>query len=120
MSKAWPTEFEIGYIMGIVTGEGCFTQDARQPTLSVKQKAGGRDPLDYLARVLGGTVYGPYGPYGKTTPYFMWHLRGSELREAIPLFLEHLPPSLERKRLLHWTARHFPLLIDRPSRFPSP
>lgn len=104
------SEFDLGYIMGMVTGEGCFTQDGKQPALSVKQTAAGRAPLDYIARVLGGTVYGPYGPYGKSKPYFVWHLRGRQLVEAIPLFVEHLPPSLERERLLRWKARHFPSL----------
>src|SRR5215217_3536867 len=36
-------EFDIGYIMGLVVGEGSFTADRRQPYLQVKTRV--RDPF---------------------------------------------------------------------------
>jgi hypothetical protein len=111
-------DFDIGYIMGLVVGEGSFTHDLpnrRQvrPVLSVKLTAEDRAPLDFIAALLGGKVYGPYGPHGKTPgnrkPYCVWTLRGSKLLTAIPLFIRHLPPSRKREQLNAWLMRHFPV-----------
>jgi len=97
-------EFEIGYIMGLVVGEGSFTSDRRQPCLQMKLHARDPFPLRFLADRLGGRVYGPY--HHESRSYFTWLLRGPALRSALPLFREHLPESWKREQFERWLDRH--------------
>lgn len=97
-------EFEMGYIMGLVVGEGSFTSDRRQPCLQVKLHARDPFPLRFLADRLGGRVYGPY--HHESRSYFTWLLRGPALRSALPLFREHLPESWKREQFERWLDRH--------------
>jgi hypothetical protein len=97
-------QFEIGYIMGLVVSEGSFTADRQQPYLQVKMHARDPFPLRFLSEQLGGRVYGPYNHQGRH--YFTWLLRGSELRNALPIFREHLPESWKREQFDRWFDRH--------------
>jgi hypothetical protein len=97
-------EFEIGYIMGLVVGEGSFTADRQQPYLQVKMHARDPFPLRFLSERLGGRVYGPYQHQGRN--YFTWLLRGPDLRAALPLFRDYLPESWKREQFEHWLDRH--------------
>jgi hypothetical protein len=97
-------EFDIGYIMGLVVGEGSFTADRQQPYLQVKFHARDPFPLRQLAERLGGRVYGPYRHQSRH--YFTWLLRGPELKAALPLFRDHLPESWKREQFEHWLEQH--------------
>jgi hypothetical protein len=97
-------EFDIGYIMGLVVGEGCFTADRQQPFLQIKLHARDPFPLRHLSDQLGGRVYGPYRHQGRH--YFTWLLRGPELKAALPIFREYLPESWKREQFEHWLAQH--------------
>jgi hypothetical protein len=97
-------EFEIGYIMGLVVGEGSFSADRQQPYLQLKSHARDPFPLRFLSDRLGGRVYGPYHHQGRN--YFTWLLRGSELRAALPLFRDYLPESWKREQFERWFDRH--------------
>lgn len=97
-------QFEIGYIMGLVVGEGSFTADRQQPYLQVKMHVRDPFPLRFLSEQLGGRVYGPYNHSGRN--YFTWLLRGPELRRAVPIFREHLPESWKREQFERWMVRH--------------
>ena len=97
-------EFDIGYIMGLVVGEGCFTADRQQPFLQVKLHARDPFPLRHLSDQLGGRVYGPYRHQSRH--YFTWLLRGPELKAALPLFRDHLPESWKREQFEHWLEQH--------------
>src|SRR5919109_2232636 len=83
--------FDLGYAMGLIVGEGSFTGDLASPALSVKLHELDPQPLRFLRRTLGGRIYGSYHHGGRR--YNQYRLRGSELRERVPLFLHHLPPS---------------------------
>ena len=97
-------EFDIGYIMGLVVGEGSFSADRQQPFLQVKFHARDPFPLRQLADSLGGRVYGPYRHQSRH--YFTWLLRGPALQAAIPLFRDHLPESWKREQFERWLDRH--------------
>jgi hypothetical protein len=97
-------EFDIGYIMGLVVGEGSFTADRQQPYLQVKFHARDPFPLRQLAERLGGRVYGPYRHQSRH--YFTWLLRGAELKAALPLFRDYLPESWKREQFEHWFEQH--------------
>ena len=96
--------FEIGYIMGLVVGEGSFTADRQQPYLQVRMHARDPFPLRFLSDRLGGRVYGPYDHGGRR--YYIWLLRGAALRAALPLFRDHLPESWKREQFERWLDRH--------------
>lgn len=101
-------DFDIGYAMGIIVGEGSFTRDRRQPYLQVKLHTRDPIPLRFLADLLGGRVYGPYDHQGRD--YFTWLLRGRDLKAAVPLFRDYLPASWKREQFLVWWERHHQFL----------
>jgi DNA-binding MarR family transcriptional regulator len=74
-------EREIGWVTGIVEGEGCIISrkdrdDKRRPHVVVGQK--GREILDRLHSLLGGrgSIGGPYR--NGTGSYYRYHLYGVE------------------------------------------
>lgn len=109
-------DFDIGYIMGLVVGEGSFSADRKQPFLQVRFHARDPFPLRQLAEQLGGRVYGPYRH--QTRHYFTWLLRGPELKAAIPLFRDHLPESWKREQFERWLEQHQQFFV-RESGHPS-
>jgi hypothetical protein len=90
--------------MGLVVGEGSFTADRRQPYLQVKLHARDPFPLRHLADRLGGRVYGPYRH--QTRHYYVWLLRGTALRDAVPIFQAYLPESWKREQFERWLDQH--------------
>lgn len=109
--------FDLGYVMGLVVGEGSFTGDRRQPVLQVKLHARDPFPLRRLSELLGGRVYGPYDREGRN--YFLFLLRGADLRAAVPLFERYLPESWKREQFELWLHR-FPALAAAPDDIGSP
>lgn len=111
-------EFDIGYIMGLVVGEGSFTADRQQPFLQVKLHVRDPFPLRYLADRLGGRVYGPYRH--QTRHYYTWLLRGPDLRAAVPLFRDYLPESWRREQFERWLQSHAAFFaLERTERSPE-
>ena len=96
-------DFDLGYLMGLIVGEGCFSGDRRRPRLAVKLHERDPQPLQFLVRALGGKVYGPYHHDGRR--FLVYYLGGADLRRAIPLFLHHLPRSWKRHQFLEWGVR---------------
>lgn len=115
--------FDLGYAMGLMVGEGCFTSYPYRgraiPVCSVKLHKRDPAPLHFLQRALGGRVNGPYCHGGRT--YLAWMLRGEDLRRAIPTFVLHLPESHKRQQFLDWLWRHelYLLYPSRPNRAPQ-
>jgi hypothetical protein len=100
------SEFDLGYIMGIVVSEGSFTGDWRNPCLQIKLHQRDVAVLEFLQRTLGGKIYGPY--HHGDRHYSMWLLRGRELDRAVALFVHHLPASHRRTQFLAWIAKYAP------------
>jgi len=97
-------EFNIGYAVGLIVGEGSFTGDQTTPCLSVKLHEDDPDPLLFLRQLFGGRVYGPYR-YG-IRRCWLYLLRGSQLQLAIPVLYRYLPPSRKRRQFLDWAAEY--------------
>ena len=101
--------FKIGYVMGLIVGEGAFSGDKKTPRLSIKQ----RDnllPLQTCVELLGGRIHGPYRykyQDGKERVYHMWCLDGQPLKAAIPTLEANIPPSIKRDQLIAWKTRYF-------------
>jgi hypothetical protein len=95
--------FNIGYAIGLVVGEGCFTTDGRTPTLSVHLHMDDPEPLEFLRDLFGGKIYGPYIHQGRHCR--VWHLRGADLYDALPTFFEWMPPCRKRFQLEVWALR---------------
>jgi hypothetical protein len=97
-------DFEIGYIMGLVVGEGSFTGDRRQACLQVKMHERDPQPLRELQRLLGGCVFGPYNHNDRQ--YYVYALRGRALARAIPLLKDRLPSSWKRQQFEAWLEKY--------------
>jgi len=103
--------FALGYAMGLVASEGSFTGDRLQPSLEIRMHRRDIEPLEHMRRVLGGRIFGPY-THGSRHLY-VYMLRGRELKDAIPVFQEHLPDSWKRVQFEAWRAKYRDQL-DRP------
>lgn len=109
------SEFDVGYAMGLIVGEGSFTGDRTQPSLELRAQRGDIEPLEHLQRTLGGRIYGPYARGVRN--HYAYLLRGKDLRRALPLLAERLPGGWKRAQFEAWRTRYAEF-FDRPE--PSP
>lgn len=98
------TMFEVGYITGLIVGEGSFTEDGKQPHLAVKLQVTDPTPIQFLKEKLGGKVY-QHNHGGRH--YWLWLLRGRDLRASISLFDRWLPESRKRQQFSTWKEKHY-------------
>ena len=98
------SEFDAGFICGLVAGEGCFTGDRKQAVLAIKLHQDDPEPLKFIQEKLGGKIYGPYCHDGRR--YLFWRLMGKSLYAALPLFAERLPPSRKREQFTRWLEKY--------------
>lgn len=81
-----PGDFELGFLLGILAGEGHFGGDGRQPQVTLRMHTRHERMFRWLERNFpGGRLYGPYHHGGRS--YFQWMARGEYLRH-------HLAPLL--------------------------
>ena len=104
-------QFDLGYAMGLIVGQGSFTGDRQQPSLEVKLHRRDLAALEHIARVFGGRIFGPYAYGGRNLYAYM--LRGRELKDALPLLQQHLPISWKRVQFETWRAK-YAAVFDRP------
>jgi len=88
----------------LVTGEGSFTGDRKQPVLAIKLHEEDPGPLLLVQEKLGGKIYGPYCHDGRR--YYFWRLMGKSLHASLPLFAERLPDSRKRHQFTNWIRRY--------------
>ena len=98
------SDFDAGFICGLVTGEGSFTGDRKQAALAIKLHHADPEPLRFIQERLGGRIYGPYCHQGRR--YYFWRLVGKALYAALPLFYERLPESRKRDQFLAWVVKY--------------
>jgi len=103
------TQFDRGFLVGILVGEGHFGGDGRQPQVTLRMHTDHEPLFRWLeSRFPGGRLYGPYHHGGRS--YFQWMARGRFLREELlPILDKHLSPELDRKtydRLQAMKARY--------------
>lgn len=90
-----PTDFECGFLTGLLVGEGHFGGDGLKPQVTLRMHARHESLFRWLeATFPGGKLYGPYHHGGRD--YFQWMVRGTYLRdEILPLLDRHLSPVLD-------------------------
>ena len=117
-----PTQFELGFLVGLLVGEGHFGGDGRQPHVTLRMHVRHEAIFRWLERTFpGGRVYGPYHHGGRN--YLQWMARGAFLRDELaPVLDRFLSPSLDRHsfdRFQLMKAR-YPLAGAAPERATAP
>src|SRR6266508_3063286 len=89
------TEFDAGFLVGLLVGEGHFGGDGRQPQITLRMHTHHVRILEWLvARFPRRKLYGPYHHGGRD--YYQWMARGAFLREEmVPLLDRYLRPGLD-------------------------
>lgn len=98
------TDFDIGFLVGVLVGEGHFGGDGRQPQITLRMHTDHERLFRWLEEKLpGGRLYGPYHHSGRS--YFQWMARGPFLREAlVPLIDTHLTDQLDGRAYARFHA----------------
>ena len=93
--QAKPTAFDVGYLLGLLVGEGHFGGDGRQPHVTLRMHTDHETLFIWIQETFpGGKLYGPYHHGGRS--YYQWMARGEYLREVmIPLLDQHLTPDID-------------------------
>ncbi|MEE8139224.1 MAG: hypothetical protein V3T81_10225 [Thermoanaerobaculia bacterium] len=101
-------EFEIGFLVGLLVGEGHFGGDGRQPQITLRMHTDHERLFRWLETTFpGGRLYGPYHHGGRS--YYQWMARGKFLRqELVPLLDRRLSPALDEK-----AYRRFQQMVER-------
>lgn len=106
------SEFEIGFVMGLIAGEGHFGTNRHGntpvPTLYVQigMVAEDRVLLEYTRGLIGGSLYDrpPQGD-NRQPQVVLLVRRGSEVQRLAQLCLLHMPPSKKRRQLEAWIGQ---------------
>lgn len=86
--------FDLGFLLGVLVGEGSFGGDGRQPSITVRMHTRHEALFHRLCELVPGSrLYGPYNHSGRS--YFQWLLRGPALRRMVPVLDEYLTPDLD-------------------------
>jgi hypothetical protein len=101
------TEVEVGFLLGLLVGEGHFGGDGRQPQVTLRMHVRHEGTFRRLQRRFpGARLYGPYTHGGRS--YFQWMARGPYLRDVLaPLIARH------RDLLDGYAAERFLAMCDR-------
>ncbi len=108
-ASAPPEPSQIGFLVGILVGEGHFGGDGRQPQVTLRMHVDHESLFRWIERHFpGGRLYGPY--HHSNRHYYQWMARGRFLRETlVPLLDRHLTADLDAKthaRYLAMKARY--------------
>jgi hypothetical protein len=89
------TNFERGFLTGILVGEGSFGGDGRQPQVTLRMHTRHAAIFRWLADRFPRTrVYGPYNHGGRS--YFQWMARGVALVEdVLPILERSIGPGVD-------------------------
>jgi hypothetical protein len=83
------TDFEEGFLLGVLVGEGHFGGDGRQPQVTLRMHVRHEELFQWLVGVVPDSrLYGPYHHGGRS--YYQWMARGKTLRERVlPVLFRH-------------------------------
>lgn len=89
------TEFDAGYVVGLLVGEGHFGGDGRQPHVTLRMHTRHARIFEWLLdRFPESRLYGPYTHGGRS--YYQWMARGPFLRnDLVPMLDRYLRPELD-------------------------
>lgn len=96
------TDFDAGFLLGLLVGEGHFGGDGKNPQVTLRMHVRHSALFSWIERTFpGGRLYGPYTHNGRH--YFQWMARGPFLRDRLlPLVDQRLSADLDtysRERL---------------------
>jgi len=81
------SDFDAGFFVGLLVGEGHFGGDGRQPQITVKMHVDHLHVFEWICEHFpGGKLYGPY-EYDRRR-FYQWMARGVYLKEALVPFLD--------------------------------
>lgn len=85
--------FDLGFLVGVLVGEGHFGGDGRQPHITLRMHSDHEALFLWLMdRFPESKLYGPYDHSGRR--YYQWMARGPFLRQVlVPLLDRHLHPG---------------------------
>jgi len=91
------TDFDLGFFVGLLVGEGHFGGDGRQAQITLKMHVDHETLFRWVVdRFPNGRLYGPYHHGGRR--YFQWMARGVFLREEmVPLLDRYMSPDRDAK-----------------------
>ncbi len=119
------SDFEEGFLVGILVGEGHFGGDGRQPQVTLRMHERHGPLFRWIERTVpGGRLYGPYDHGGRR--YFQWMARGPFLREVLlPILDLRLTPEVDAyayERFATMKAKYRRQLgqLEAPSEAPDP
>ena len=103
------SEFDAGFLVGLLVGEGHFGGDGKQPHVTLRMHVRHSALFSWIERTFpGGRLYGPYTHDGRH--YLQWMARGAFLRDQLlPFIDERLSADLDahsRERLDQMKSRY--------------
>ena len=98
------SQFEIGFLLGVLVGEGHFGGDGRQPHVTLRMHTDHAQLFQWLMALFPGSrLYGPYHHANRS--YYQWMARGTFLRDELaPILDAHLTGDLDRKTYERYQA----------------
>jgi hypothetical protein len=89
------SEFDRGFLVGLLVGEGSFGGDGKQPQVTLRMHTRHKALFEWLVeRFPDSRLYGPYHHAGRS--YYQWMARGAVLvRDLLPLLERELRPQLD-------------------------
>lgn len=88
-------DFDAGFFVGLLVGEGSFGGDGKQPQVTLRMHTRHEALFRWLVeRFPRSKLYGPYNHGGRS--YYQWMARGRVLvQDVLPLLEEHLGGDLD-------------------------
>ncbi len=88
-------QFDQGFLIGLLIGEGSFGGDGKQPQVTLRMHTRHQALFDWLMERFPRTkLYGPYNHGGRS--YYQWMARGRPLvQDLLPLLDAHMRPGLD-------------------------
>ena len=89
------SEFDKGFAVGLLVGEGSFGGDGKQPQVTLRMHTRHEALFRWLVEKFPRTkLYGPYNHGGRS--YYQWMARGRTLVEdLLPLLEDRVSPALD-------------------------
>jgi hypothetical protein len=117
------SDFDRGFLIGILVGEGSFGGDGKQPQVTLRMHTRHESLFMWLMeRFPRSRLYGPYHHGGRS--YFQWMARGRVLVEdLLPLLERELSPDLDAHaatRLSEMTTKYHSFIERERARTRTP